>query len=231
MRGSFGYLFGRSLMNSTHDTTIIDSLPLADGRAVSELSLVEIASRLEKITSTIEEQRSRERAARKAYKSVADDADREIERIREYARVLLLEQRRRVESFSGMLSRTTEPLPPPGGSRDLRELKLNGPIDPAHHDRSSPPFNPADARMSISEAMLKIWSVDKYNRTLTTEEIASALIEIGYTSKASPRSMKSTLNQVLAKLCRERRIRRFRTDGQEIDAADTHSRARKYLRA
>ena len=86
-------------------------------------------------------------------------------------------------------------------------------------------------RLSIADAMLKIWTLEQYKRPLTTEEIMQALTDVGYTSKASPRSMKSTLNQVLAKLCRERRIRRFRTDGEEIDASDTHSRARMYLLA
>lgn len=226
-------------MTLIRDKVTNDPLSGGDPRPPSELSLVEIAGRLEKITSILEEQRARERTARKVYKAVADEVDQEIERIRDYARTLLLEQRRRLESFSGMLSRSPDPLPPAGNARDLRELKLGPAFDSVNHARSSDitshapteTMGPATARLSISDAMLKIWTLEKYNRSLTTDEIAAALTEVGYSSKASARSMKSTLNQVLARLCRERKIRRFRTDGTEIDTADTHSRARKYLLA
>lgn len=224
-----------AVMNS-RDTSTIESV-MGDGRSVAELSLVEIASRLEKITSAIEEQRTRERGARKVYKVVADEVEQEIERIRGFARALLLEQRRRLESFNGMLNKTTDPLPPASGSgangRELREVKIGGglpSIDPASRSGSREQSS-GGGRLSIADAMLKIWTLEQYKRPLTTEEILQALTDVGYTSKASPRSMKSTLNQVLAKLCRERRIRRFRTDGAEIDASDTHSRARKYLLA
>lgn len=221
-------------MTSSRDSTTMEPPALDDGRAVTELSLVEIASRLEKITSAIEEQRTKERAARKIYKVVADQVDQEVERIRLYARSLLIEQRRRLDSFNGMLSKQPDPLPPAsnGGinGRELRELKLPGTslgLDPRdEHDAET-----SSGRLSIGDAMLRIWTIEKYKRPLTTEEISQALTEVGYVSKASPRSMKSTLNQVLAKLCRERRIRRFRTDGAEIDVSDTHSRARKYLLA
>jgi hypothetical protein len=219
------------LMNSSRDTSTLESV-FGDGRPVTELSLVEIASRLEKITSAIEEQRTRERGARKVYKTVAEEVEQEIERIRGHARTLLMEQRRRMDSFNGMLSKSPDPLPPATNGRDLREVKMGGALASLELEpRTGRETGAAGGRLSIADAMLKVWTLDQYNRPLTTEEIMQALTDVGYTSKASPRSMKSTLNQVLAKLCRERRIRRFRTDGAEIDASDTHSRARKYLLA
>jgi hypothetical protein len=86
-------------------------------------------------------------------------------------------------------------------------------------------------RMSINEAVLKVWTLSTPALPLTTEEIAQGLPAVGYSTRAAPKSIKSTLNQALAKLCRDRKVRRFRTDGTEIDPQDTHSRARKYLPA
>ncbi|MGE3107249.1 MAG: hypothetical protein AB7O77_02735 [Phycisphaerales bacterium] len=212
----------------------MDASAATTDKPVSQLSLVEIAGLLEKVTSAIEEQRVRERAARKVYKSVADDVNAEIERIRKYARELLLEQRRRLESFNGMLAKQPPPAPAgPGapGSDEWPEPKLSAEHGGTDVDLDAGEGLGNGSRLSIAEAMLKIWSLEQYKRPLSTDEIAHALVDVGYTSRASPRSMKSTLNQVLAKLCRERKIRRFRTDGEEIDASDTHSRARKYLRA
>jgi len=209
----------------------IDAGMLDDARPASELTLVEIAGRLEKITSAIEGERARERVARKAYKVVADEVEAEIERIRGYARTLVTEQRRRIDSFNGMLGKASPPpLSQSGSSGEMREIKFADHLGELGFENGSAGRDVyPGARLSITEAILKVWALERNSRPLTTEEIARALPEVGYTTKAAPRSVKSTLNQALAKLCRDRKIRRFRTDGEEIDASDTHSRARKYM--
>lgn len=208
--------------------SVLEAAPHHDATPLSSLTLVEIAGRLEKITSEIEVVRARERAARKVYKAVADEVEAEVERIRVYARSLVSEQRRRMSSFDGMLSR-----PPSGAATrngELRELKPtdSGGAEPDHEqaDEGDPGTS---GRLNISDAILKIWTLPKYKHPLTTEEITLALTEVGYTTKAVPRSIKSTLNQALAKLCRDRKVRRFRTDGEEIEPTNQHSRARKYM--
>src|ERR1043165_9497731 len=93
-------------MDTSRTTSVPEDHPLLeDPRPVAELSLVDIAGKLERITSLIEAERSRERLARKAYQVVADEVDAEIQRIREYARSLVTQQRRRIASFDGMLGR------------------------------------------------------------------------------------------------------------------------------
>jgi hypothetical protein len=184
-----------------------------DDRAPNELTLVEIAERLERVTGAIEAERVREREARRDYKTIAEATELRIKQIRETAQSLVQEQRRRMASFDGMFS---------GQQGALKEVKPRG------SDRGS--ASPA-GRLSITDAVLKVWSLDQYDEPLTTEEIAQALREVGYSTKAAPRSIKSTLNQALAKLCRERKVRRFRTDGTEIPPEDSYSRARKYMAA
>ena len=83
--------------------------------------------------------------------------------------------------------------------------------------------------MNIGDAILAIWTLSGYQRPLTTEEIGDALPETGYKSNAAPTSLKSSINQSLAKLCRSGAIIRYRSDGVRISARDTRSRARKYL--
>lgn len=225
-------------MESSRTMSVVEAHLLDDTTPVSSLSLVEIAGRLEKITSAIEVERAKERTARKVYKVVVEEVEAEVERIRVYARTLVIEQRRRMSSFDGMLSRqqggATGGTGGTGGTgaADVRELKPSEPRDAEVYNGrfdDDETEGGSHGRLNISDAILKIWTLSKYKQPLTTEEITRALVEVGYTTKAVPRSIKSTLNQALAKLCRDRKVRRFRTDGEEIDATDAHSRARKYM--
>jgi hypothetical protein len=178
--------------------------------------MVEIAAQLEAITSSIEGQREREREARRQYRLVADEVEAGIQRIRAYAQDLVREQRRRMASFDGMLG------PAGNGTRNgaIREVKPG-----------EVPGRVTSGRLSIHDAILRVWTLEGRGVPLTTDQIARSLGEVGYTTRAAPRSIKSTLNQALARLCRDRKVRRFRTDGTEISPEDNHSRARKYLPA
>jgi len=213
-------------MESSRTMSVLEANLPDDATPISALTLVEIAGRLEKITSAIEMERAKERAARKVYKAVVEEVEAEVERIRVYARALLTEQKRRMSSFDGMLSRQQSGAP---GNHELRELKLNESVGVESLDGRAVASGTESGRLNISDAILKIWTISKYRHPLTTEEITRALSEVGYMTRAAPRSIKSTLNQALAKLCRDRKVRRFRTDGEEIDASDSHSRARKYM--
>lgn len=188
----------------------------APERAPSEMSLVEIAQQLEQVTSLIEAERVREREARQAYRAVADDVEQRIAQIRQRARELLEEQRRRMSSFDGLISAGAAGNNGKGKPASMSEVK---------------PGAGSGKKLNLADAILMIWSKGGYNEPLTTEEISGALAEVGYTSKASDRSLKSTMNQALAKLCRERKLRRFRIDGTEIAANDSKSRARRYMPA
>jgi hypothetical protein len=198
-------------MESSRTVNVPEARLGNDDRAPSELTLVEIAERLERVTGAIEAERVRERESRREYKAVAEETEARIKQIRELAQSLVQEQRRRMASFDGMFANQ---------QGAMKEVKPRG------SERGGPP--PA-GRLSIIDAVLKVWSLEHYDEPLTTEEIAQALPEVGYSTKAAPRSIKSTLNQALAKLCRERKVRRFRTDGTEIPPEDSYSRARKYM--
>lgn len=183
----------------------------------SEMSLVDIAKELEDVTRRIEAERVREREARKAYKVVADEVDAKVQEIRSRAKALLDEQNKRHASFEGM-------------------FRKSAPFDPLHSGKPSngngfhaPPRSAAAGRLSMADAILKIWTLDEYSHPLSTEEIAEALHVVGYTTRAAPRSFKSSLNQTLAKLCRDQLVRRYRSDGTEIDHSDNFSRARRYM--
>jgi hypothetical protein len=184
-----------------------------DGRALSELSLVEIAQELEQVTSLIEAQRVREREARQAYKAVAEEVERNVAQIRARARDLLAEQRRRMSSFDGLIGNGAAGADGRPKAASQSEIK------------------PSGKKLNLADAILMIWAKGGYNEPLTTEEIAGALADVGYSSKASERSLKSTMNQALAKLCRERKLRRYRIDGTEISPNDHKSRARRYMPA
>ncbi len=171
------------------------------GKPVSELSLVEIAERLERVTAEIESERAVEREARKQYESVASKIESRIALIRERAQELMSAQRRKVSSFDGIL-RNVEP-----------EETTDSPANTRHKN--------------ISEAILAIWEIER--GTLTSEEIADGLSSVGYVTSAAPTSLRSSVNQAIAKLCRAGHLIRFRSDGSTIPPRDTHSRARKYL--
>lgn len=185
------------------------SEPRTDARPVTEMTLVEIARELETITSRIEAERERERQARAVYQAVAAEVEGRIREIRELAQSLVDEQRRRMVSFDGFIGR-----------------KANG---EQHAPAAAEPASEEQDPRSLGPAILRIWTLEKYRRPLTTDQLVAALKEVGYQSKAAPRSLKSALNQTLAKLCRDGKVRKYRLDGQPIDAGDTGARARRYM--
>jgi hypothetical protein len=179
---------------------------------VGDLSLVQVAERLEKVTAWIETERAKERQARAAYKAVADTIEARVREIRGYAEALLAEQRRRMNSFNGLIERNgAEPLP-------------------ASMVEPSPRRPAADSsKLTFIDALLAVWSLKAYQSPLTTEQIQEGLAAIGYRSRAAPRSFRSALNQALAKLCREGKILKYRMDGSRIPDVDRLSRARRYM--
>jgi hypothetical protein len=215
------------MIESPRTTAVHEGGPLDDHRAPSGLSLVEIAERLERITAAIEVERAKEREARRAYREIAEQVDGRVQAIRAHAQSLVQEQRRKMVSFDGMFAASNGK-----GMHSIHEVKAGTDMSASG---GSVGFGGGlgsgggVGRMSINEAVLKVWSLTNQCSPMTTEEIARALPMVGYSTRAAPRSIKSTLNQALAKLCRDRKIRRFRTDGTEIRPEDTHSRARKYL--
>ncbi len=193
-----------------------DRLPFLSNRPVSEMSLVDIAEQLDKVTSWIEGQRVQEREARAQYTQVAQRVEAAIAQIRQYAQELIQAQNRKVSSFSGMLGR--QPAPAGGSARGRGAARRDE--DGAR-----------GGKMNISDAILAIWSLDRYQEQLTTEDIGEALPQTGYKSNAAPTSLKSSINQALAKLCRSGQVIRFRSDGSRISPRDNKSRARKYIAA
>ena len=187
----------------------------ADDTAVGSLTLVQVAERLEKITAWIEAERVQEREARAAYKVIADRVEARVRDIRGYAEALLAEQRRRMNSFSGLIERRSpEPLPA-------------SMVEPSPVPRIA-----ADpGRRTFTDALLTVWTLDDYKSPLTTEQIVEGLAAVGYESRAAPRSFRSALNQALAKLCREGKVLKYRMDGSKIPDVDRLSRARRYMAA
>jgi YesN/AraC family two-component response regulator len=193
---------------------VTEQQPFSTAKPVNEMNLVEIAEQLEKVTSWIEAQRVKEREARVIYQSVAQQVEGAVQQIRHYAQQLVDAQHRKVSSFSGMLTKEqTQSLQ----ARSSRPASI-----PSHNGRG---------KMNIADAILSIWSLDRFHEALTTEEIGEALPETGYKSNAAPTSLKSSINQALAKLCRSGQVIRFRSDGTRIPARDNKSRARKYISA
>jgi hypothetical protein len=192
-----------------------ERLPFLSNRPVSDMSLVEIAEQLDKVTSWIEGQRVQEREARAAYQQVAQRVESAIAQIRLHAQELIQAQNRKVSSFSGMLGREPGQAAPRGRGPARKGGEESG----------------RGGKMNISDAILAIWSLDRYQEQLTTEEIGEALPQTGYKSNAAPTSLKSSINQALAKLCRSGQVIRFRSDGSRISARDNKSRARKYIAA
>ncbi|GMV25158.1 MAG: hypothetical protein AMXMBFR58_11890 [Phycisphaerae bacterium] len=200
-------------MQTTMIETRGEPLPFNGARPVAELTLVEIAEQLEKVTGWIEAQRVRERDARRAYDQIASQVEANVDQIRKYANDLLGAQRKRMNAFDGLLGRQPEPPSMKPG-------------------RSSPaPQGGKSAKKNIVEAIYDVWSIDRYAEPLTTEEIIAALPDTGYQSNAAASSLKSSVNQALAKLCKVGRVVRLRADGTVIPPKDKTSRARKYLAA
>jgi hypothetical protein len=159
----------------------------------------------------------REREARAVYQVVATEVEGAVHQIRQYAQQLVDAQNRKISSFSGMLTKDQ------AQAQARQGRPQNGSVQ--HGPRSS------RGKMNIADAILAIWSLDRYKEALTTEEIGDALPDTGYKSSAAPTSLKSSINQALAKLCRSGQVIRYRSDGSRISARDNKSRARKYLAA
>lgn len=179
------------------------------GDDLSSLTLVQIAERLDRVTSQIEAERAREREARARYREVADQVDSRIQAIKSEASALVREQQRRLASFESSLGAHRSP----GASVGARVPSLDG-----------PPVAPAN----ISEAIVMLWTLPEYDQPMTTDEIAEALPAVGYESKAAPRSLRSAVNQALGKLCRVGKMQKYRQDGSPIDPRDRGARARRY---
>lgn len=174
------------------------------------MTLVEIAGELEKVTSWIEAQNARERDARTAYEVIRREATTKVNDIKDYAKRLLEHQRRKVTAFGGLLG-YSEPAP----------------IGKAPKTRSAGP----ESKQNLADAICAIWKLERYADPLNTEEIASALGDVGWTSNAAPSSLRSSINQALGKLSKVGRIVRYRSDGTRISIRDTKSRAKKYIAA
>lgn len=207
-------------MQSTMIETRGESLPFNADRPVADLTLVEIAEQLEKVTGWIEAQRVRERDARKAYDLITQQVEANVDQIRKYANELLNAQRKRMNAFDGLLGR--QPDAPTGRS---------GRSGGGSSGSSANTGSRSGGKKNIVEAIYDVWSIDRYAEPLTTEEIIAALPDTGYQSNAASSSLKSSVNQALAKLCKVGRVVRLRADGTVIPPKDKTSRARKYLAA
>lgn len=187
---------------------------IAGGKPVSAMSLVEIAEHLDQVTSMIEAERVEERKARQEYEAVRVRVEARIEQIKAQAKELLEFQRRKMSQFDGLLGERQ----PSGGSEVGRKRPQ------ASVSNGAPPKN-------LGDAILKLWTSGMHSEPLTTEEIAESLPKIGYETNAAPASIKSSINQFLAKLCKTGYVLRLRADGSRIPPRDTTSRARKYIAA
>jgi hypothetical protein len=180
---------------------------------VAELTMVEIAEHLDRIPGLIEAERRREAEAREVYEAVARDSEQRARLIREYAEKLLEQHKRKMSAFDGMLSRPAVVTPRAPLGRTATFPKS------------------AAAPKNLAEAIVSIWALDRYSEAMTTEEIAEAIKDVGYESDAAETSLRSSINQALAKLCKVGRVVKFRADGSPISPKDHTSRARKYLAA
>ncbi len=193
---------------------VIEELPFLHEKPVGEMSLTDIAQALEKVTGWIEAQRSIEREARVHYQAIAQECEGKVSRIREYAQELVRHQQRRMASFDTFL----------GAKVETKPSGTSAAMGPGRSGSKAPPRN-------LAAAIVEVWGLDKFSEALTTEEIAAALPEVGYKTDAAPASLRSSVNQALAKLCRVGTIVRLRADGSVIPPKDKTSRARKYLAA
>lgn len=208
-------------MPSTREVEVSEDVPFATDRSVSELTLVEVAEQLEKVTGWIEGQRVREREARTVYAVVQQQTDANIKKIRDYAQDLVKHQQRKMNSFNGLL----------GVQPEVKPLNGHSNARGGGWHRSGGTSSSTATPKNIGQAILAVWGPDHHDDPLTTEEIAAALPQVGYKTDAAPSSIKSSVNQALAKLCRVGTVVRLRADGSPIPAKDKTSRARKYLAA
>jgi type IV secretory pathway VirJ component len=195
-----------------------DQPTLNPDKPVQDMTLVELAEQLEKVTGWIESQHVREREARAAYDSTKREVDASVAQIRQYAKQLFDQQRKRMSAFGGMLGYDTKDT----SVAAAKALKARAAGHVAAH---------GEPKMNIADAICAIWNNDRNNDAMTTEEIAAALPLTGWESNAAPTSLRSSINQALAKLSRVGRIIRYRNDGARISIRDTKSRARKYIAA
>jgi hypothetical protein len=200
-----------------------EPMPFVTGKQVDEMTIVEISEQLERVTSWIEAQRVREREARAAYQAVAAQVEANVTQIKAFAQSLVDSQRRRLSSFDGLLGKQKEEHLVSSGSNS------GGGGGGGSQPRTRQPI--AIEPKNIGEAIMSIWTSGHTNEALTTDEIAATLPRIGYKSSAAPSSLKSSVNQALAKLCRTAKVVRFRSDGTRIPIRDMKSRARKYVAA
>lgn len=194
-----------------------------DDRSAGQLTMVEIAQELERVMSLIEAERVKEREARKVYKEVADAVEAEIGRIRERAKTLVQEQQRRMSSFHGFIGDEGAAQ----SAQDGRGASISE-VKPVRRSGAGGVDGPP---RTIQDAVMRVWTLEGHDRPLTTDEIAEALPEVGYESKAAPRSLKSTLNQALAKLTRDGQMQKYRIDGSPIHPDESGARARRYMPA
>lgn len=196
-----------------------DAVPFDTTHAVADLTLVEIAEQLEKVTGWIETQRVREREARAEYTKIQEETEAKIKQIRDYAQKLVQLQQKRVNAFGGILGMEQEVKPMPGNGKSAAGKGVFA------------IRTPTGAPKNLAEAIMALWGDGRPGEALTTEEIAEYLPDIGYKTDAAASSIKSSVNQALAKLCKVGRIVRLRADGSIIPPRDKTSRARKYLAA
>lgn len=196
---------------------ILERLGVSDGKQPSQMGLVEIAEQLQRVTSWIEGERVKEREARQSYETVRQQVEGNIAQIKAYTQELMRQQQLKMNSFAGLIGQKPEAPSQPASSGGKK----------GHSNGAASGQRPKN----LADAIAAIWQMDKYAEPLTTEEIGEALGEVGYKSDAAPTSLKSSINQALAKLCRVGRVIRLRADGSRIPIKDTSSRARKYIAA
>lgn len=181
----------------------------AEQASPSDMTTIEIVQELEAASGKIEAERVREREARQQYKAIVDDVEAAITEIRNLAAVLVREQRRRLDSFGGLVGEKPTHAHPGGRAAGKAGGRRRG------------------QKGTLAEAILTV----QYPEPLSTDEILAALGEAGFASNATDRSLKSSLNQALARLCRDGKVTRYRLDGEPIPEHDTRSRARRYMPA
>lgn len=183
-------------------------------KPVNEMTLVEISQQLERITMLIEDERVKEREARATYDVVAKAAEANISAIKKSAQELRNAHLKKVAAFDGLLGVETAP------SRQNFAQRTAAPA----------PRKPG-SKQNIQDAIFAIWDNSRFARTLTTDDIIDGLRANGFATAASERSLKSSINQNLAKLCRVEKVIRLRADGSKISSRDTSSRAKMYIAA
>jgi hypothetical protein len=194
-------------------------LPFDITRPIADMSNVEIAGQLDQVSGWMASERQREHEAKQTYDTVSKDVEVKIRAIRGYAERLMEQHKRRMSAFDGMLSKSSS------ASASTRNTLARSATF------AKPASNSSGSPKNLAEAIISIWTLDQYAEPMTTEEIAEALSEVGYESDAEPSSLRSSINQSIAKLCKVGRMVKFRADGTQISPKDNSSRARKYLAA